>query len=465
MVSDRVRGVHNLCLLTNLILVGAVYWAWLQVYDGRVPLTDAQVRDYLFFLEMLLLGLALGIRSQNSGRDIIHPGWALANSHALRQVAGALFAVFIGVAAFHLVSVSRLFIFSFVPLLYATLLLGNRHLPTVIARRLFRGARAEKIALIGPPAKAGDLQGWLKNKEPFGFQTIGIISDDPVAAGPDGQWLGPMADLENVLRDRRITQVILVEIPRRSEVLRQCVQVCEKLAVRLLAVSDLEDQFRHSIRLFEDGGMRFVSLRDEPLEDPFNRMVKRAMDVTISLPVTLLVLPPAVVVVWLLQRIQAPGPVFFVQNRIGMQGRTFKIIKFRTMRLTGGNEARQATEGDDRIYPAGRWLRKLSIDELPQFFNALTGEMSVIGPRPHLKEHNEIFARALDNFHVRSYVKPGITGLAQIRGHRGEIKEERDIIERVKSDIYYIEHWSFAMDCYIVARTFLQVIFPPRTAY
>jgi lipopolysaccharide/colanic/teichoic acid biosynthesis glycosyltransferase len=128
------------------------------------------------------------------------------------------------------------------------------------------------------------------------------------------------------------------------------------------------------------------------------------------------------------------------------------------------DEARQAVPDDDRVFPAGRWLRKFSIDELPQFFNVLRGEMSVVGPRPHLLKHNELFSRAIGNYHVRAVVKPGITGLAQVSGFRGAISQPAEIAARVKADIHYLENWSLASDCWIIVRTARQVIAPPATA-
>lgn len=466
MVTDRTRGVYNLCLLCNLILAAAAYWGWMLVYNGRIPLTAPVVKDYLFYLEFLLLGLVLGFRSKKSNHDIINQRWGFANSNALRQVAAALFSVFLVITAFQVTAISRLFLFSFVPILYITLLLGNRHLPSLIATRLFRGVKEERIVLVGSTAKAGGLQKWLKNKELIGFRAVGILTDD--FTGDDYleyRVLGGIGDLGRVARDFGITQVILVELPQHSKALRECVQICENLGIRLLAVSDLEEQFRHSVTFFEDDGRRFVGLRDEPLEDPLNQVLKRLLDVAVSLPVVALVLPVTTAMVWILQKMQSPGPVFFIQRRVGMQNRVFQIIKYRTMRAGGEDESRQATQGDGRVYPAGRWLRKFSIDELPQFYNVLTGEMSLVGPRPHLSQHNEIFSRVLNNFRVRANVKPGITGLAQVRGHRGEIKEEKDIVERVNADIYYLEHWSFALDCYIIFQTVGQVVFPPKTAY
>ena len=466
MIVDRTRGVYNLCLICNLAIVAAAYWAWVLVYNDRIPFTHTAIRDYLFGMEFLLLGLVLGFRTGKSNDDVINPHWALAGQRTLRQVVAASFALMIVFTAFRDLSVSRLFVFSFIPLLYVTLLACNRYLPSVIARRLFRGDRQERILLIGSPGRAVGLRPWLEQKKLIGFNTIGLLTDDPRAAfGQEFPLLGGTEALEQVVRDSRITQVMMVELPAQTKVLQHYIQVCERAAVRLLAASDIEERFQHSVTLFEDDGRRFVALRDEPLQDPFNRAAKRLLDLALSLPVTLFLLPPATLLVWALQRWQSPGPVFFIQPRVGMQNRIFKIIKFRTMHPNGADETRQATREDDRTYPAGRWLRKFSIDELPQFFNVLTGEMSVVGPRPHLSRHNELFARALNNFHVRAFVKPGITGLAQVRGHRGEIKRELDIIERVNADIYYLEHWSLASDFYIIVKTFRQMVLPPERAY
>jgi putative colanic acid biosynthesis UDP-glucose lipid carrier transferase len=133
---------------------------------------------------------------------------------------------------------------------------------------------------------------------------------------------------------------------------------------------------------------------------------------------------------------------------------------------TNHNElSRQAREGDERVYPAGRWFRKFSFDEIPQFWNVLVGDMSTVGPRPHLIEHNNQFAHLMENYHVRAFVKPGITGLAQVRGFRGEARDHSDIENRVSCDIEYLENWNISLECGIILRTFAQVLTPPRTAY
>ena len=178
-----------------------------------------------------------------------------------------------------------------------------------------------------------------------------------------------------------------------------------------------------------------------------------------------LVFPPLAIIVWLAQRLQSPGPLFHAQTRAGIQNREFTIYKFRTMRPDHADVTRQASDQDERVYSLGKWFRRLSIDEVPQFWNVLRGDMSVVGPRPHLIEHNKQFAKFMANYQVRTFVKPGITGLAQVRGFRGEARNNSDIENRVACDIEYLENWNFSLECAIILRTFAQLISPPRTAY
>ncbi|HEX8255624.1 MAG TPA: sugar transferase, partial [Thermoanaerobaculia bacterium] len=188
-------------------------------------------------------------------------------------------------------------------------------------------------------------------------------------------------------------------------------------------------------------------------------------DIAISLPVMLAIFPVLTLIVWLAQRLQSPGPLFHVQTRAGLQNRRFPILKFRTMHPQNADVARQARDGDERVYPIGKWFRKLSIDEVPQFWNVLRGDMSIVGPRPHLIEHNNQFSQFMANYHVRTFVKPGITGLAQVRGYRGEARSNADIENRVACDIEYLENWNLSLECGIILRTCAQMVIPPRTAY
>jgi putative colanic acid biosynthesis UDP-glucose lipid carrier transferase len=193
--------------------------------------------------------------------------------------------------------------------------------------------------------------------------------------------------------------------------------------------------------------------------------MKRAMDILISGLVVSLILPPLAVLVAIFQRCQSPGPLFFLQTRSGRSSKPFRIIKFRTMSPTNNSPARQATRNDERVYHFGRWLRKTGLDEIPQFFNVLRGEMSVVGPRPHMIVHNRRFEEIMASYRVRAFIKPGITGIAQVSGYRGEARTDSEILERVKLDIAYVENWSLWQDFVIVFKTFLQVVKPHHSAY
>lgn len=211
------------------------------------------------------------------------------------------------------------------------------------------------------------------------------------------------------------------------------------------------------IHLFEYSSMELISLHKHPLVNPSHRLLKRVLDIAVSLPVMIFVIPPLCLAVWLAHRICSPGPLFFKQTRTGAHGELFKIYKFRTMHVNHGMESVQARQNDQRVFKCGALMRKLSLDEMPQFVNVFLGDMSVVGPRPHMIEHDRLFSIECKDYALRHNVKPGVTGLAQIRGHRGPIDRAEEIKHRVTSDIEYCQNWSFLLDISIIARTFLHV--------
>ena len=194
----------------------------------------------------------------------------------------------------------------------------------------------------------------------------------------------------------------------------------------------------------------------EKLEDPINRFLKRTLDIAVALPMVVFVLVPVSAVIWVLHRLQSPGPLFFRQIRARSQNREFAMIKFRTMHEAAADTAERAHHDKNRVFPSGRWLRRLGIDEIPQFLNVLRGEMSVVGPRPHFVGANAQFRTLMDRYCTRASFEPGIAGLAQIRGFRGDVTSIDDIRRRLESDIEYIENWSLGSDLTIIFWTALQ---------
>jgi putative colanic acid biosynthesis UDP-glucose lipid carrier transferase len=459
--------LYRVFLLCQIAIVVTLFWfgVWLMVtfYSPGARLTSGSYTTYCL---MLVVGmLAESLSREGSKNYFLQAELLRQHRLALRQTIASVGALVIYLIAAKDAFISRVFFFNFVPWLYIALLFSHHFLPQFLARGIF-GLRDEKTLLVGSTTKAAELRGWLRRKADVGLRTVGIICEEALDCTPDGiPVLGGADQLESVIQEFQVTQVIMLEFPQFTETNRHLIATCDHLGVRLVIVSDLEEKLRHPVTHFEDDGFRFIGLREEPLENPLNRAVKRTIDFALAAPIMLFIFPPLAVIVWLAQRVQSPGPLFHRQTRAGIQNRRFQILKFRTMRPENRDLTRQAQTEDERVYPLGKWFRKLSIDEVPQFWNVLRGEMSVVGPRPHLIEHNQQFANLMANYHVRTFVKPGITGLAQVRGFRGEARNSSDIANRVACDIEYLENWNLTLECGIILRTFAQLFVPPASAY
>ena len=208
-----------------------------------------------------------------------------------------------------------------------------------------------------------------------------------------------------------------------------------------------------------------LSLRRVPLQDSVNLFFKRLIDIIISLAVIVFVLSWLTPIIALFIKKESDGPVFFKQTRNGINYEEFSCLKFRSMIVNENANKLQATKGDTRVTKIGAFLRKTSLDEMPQFINVLLGDMSVVGPRPHMIKENDKYYKTVDKYMLRHVIKPGITGLAQVSGYRGEVEKESDIVNRIKFDIYYLENWSILLDVKIILRTILNSIKGEDKAY
>jgi Undecaprenyl-phosphate glucose phosphotransferase len=465
MITQRNHGLFSLVTAAQLIVAVALYWGMFLLFNHAYRRVLFPER-YVFYFALMAMGLLLeAVYRYKGDANLLRKDIFAKHRIAVVQTLAAITAIVVFLVATKDQTISRLFLFCFSVALYGVMLVSAVILPGWLARRTFRGLNAENTLLIGPAEKAWQLHDYLAGKADLGINTVGLLCDHPNGHAQMTPVLGMVDDFERVVQERNVTQAILVELPLSTETLNQMTKTCERLGVRLLIFNDLQDKIRHPIAHFEDDGLQFFSLRNEPLQNPLNRTLKRVLDIAVSLPVVLFILPVLAAMVWAFQRLQSPGPVFYTQERNGFQKHRFRIWKFRTMHVDNPNVAKQATANDNRIYPAGRWFRKLSIDEFPQFINVLRGDMSVVGPRPHLPQHDEQFARLTDNFYVRKFVKPGITGLAQVNGFRGETRDTAALQHRIEYDIEYLENWSLAADFAIIGQTAVQVVRPPRTAY
>jgi len=256
---------------------------------------------------------------------------------------------------------------------------------------------------------------------------------------------------------------VSIDTNRMSD-LTDLIKEGEKQCIRLKFVPDLtalEANFRFDMM----GDFTVLSARSEPLEAIENRFKKRLFDIIVSLGVVVFILSWLYPLLPIIIKFQSPGPVLFKQLRSGRDNKPFWCYKFRSMRVNDESDKRQASADDDRITPIGRIMRRTSLDELPQFFNVLFGYMSVIGPRPHMLSHTEQYRKIIDKYMVRHFLKPGISGLAQVNGYRGETKDPRLMEKRVENDIWYMENWSLMLDIRIVFLTIINVFRSEENAY
>ncbi len=263
-------------------------------------------------------------------------------------------------------------------------------------------------------------------------------------------------------KNQKISRVFIHQKNANKKTYKKSLEQIALLQLPIFIFASHDDVFK-SNQVDYFGFIPVYKTQFSPLMQGFNRHVKRIFDVVFSLFVILFVLSWLYPIVGLLIKLESKGPVLFVQNRNGLGNELFKCYKFRSMTLNSSKA--QAKKEDRRITKIGRIIRKTSIDEFPQFFNVLKGNMSVVGPRPHMEIHNNDYEKYVESFQLRHTVKPGITGMAQSRGFRGEIREDLDIINRIKYDIFYIRHWSFALDIKIIIRTAINLIRGEDKAY
>lgn len=252
-----------------------------------------------------------------------------------------------------------------------------------------------------------------------------------------------------------IQEMYVVVQPKYITDLNYFFELADKFCIRLKFVPDFSMLSKEKFSASSYHNFQVLKPREEPLQKSFNRLIKRAFDIFISLLVIILVLSWLFPILAFLIKKQSKGPVLFKQLRTGKKNQPFLCYKFRSMCVNTVSDSKQAQKEDYRVTPIGKFIRKTSLDEMPQFFNVLLGDMSVVGPRPHMLKHTNDYNDLIHNFMVRHFVKPGITGLAQVSGHRGETKEVVDMKRRVNADIDYVLNWSLIKDIKIC---FLTVI-------
>lgn len=320
------------------------------------------------------------------------------------------------------------------------------------ARR--QGRNKIHVVIVGENENARRLESMLRdNKEYADYKLVATFGEDQQA-------------IDEYLQHNKVHQLYCSLNPAlKTDTVNNIIRTCENLFIEFFYVPNMDGYLHRSMTFGELGPLTVVKLREEPLANPLNAAVKRSFDIIASLLFLVTLYPIIWCFVAIGTTLSSPGPILFKQKRTGYKGRPFTMYKFRSMRVNADADKLQATADDPRKTKFGDFLRRTSIDELPQFINVLKGDMSLIGPRPHMELHTEMYTKLVDEYLVRHMVKPGLTGWAQVNGCRGETKTTEAMADRVRYDIWYIEHWSLTLDIKIFLMTVAQILGGDKQAY
>ncbi|CAM4099724.1 exopolysaccharide biosynthesis polyprenyl glycosylphosphotransferase [Gillisia limnaea] len=323
-------------------------------------------------------------------------------------------------------------------------------------RRLYRveGGNFVNVVVIGKDKNIRTIKEIFKDPD-FGYRYKGYFNNE---LSNETGYLGSVEKSYEFIMNNNIDEIYCLVSQVSNEELHKLISFADNNLKRLKLVPDNKEVFTRAMQVELFGNVPILNLRNSPLEQNYAKYGKRGFDIIFSSLVILLILSWLVPLLYLLTRMESRDPLFFKQIRQGYNKKSFWCYKFRSMRTNEQSDTKMCIKNDSRITRLGKVLRKTSIDELPQFINVFLGEMSVVGPRPHMETHTREYARSVDKYLVRHFAKPGITGLAQIKGYRGEITCKADIVNRTRFDIFYLEKWSPIMDLKIIYYTICNAI-------
>ncbi len=313
------------------------------------------------------------------------------------------------------------------------------------------------VVVIGKNKKTEQLISLFNERTEYGYRFVKQFSPNDLTFD--------VMDCFRFIVENNIDEIYCSVSELRNAELYQFINFADNNLKTLKFLPDNKNIYAKKLKFEYYDYLPILSLRDIPLHNAINAFIKRTFDVVFSFCVIFGLLIWITPILAILIRLESSGPIFFIQKRTGFDNNEFHCFKFRSMGVNTSSDVIQAGKNDMRITKIGRFLRATSIDELPQFYNVLFGNMSVVGPRPHMITHTDEYASKVDKYMVRHFVKPGITGLAQVKGYRGEIERDSDIQNRIKFDIFYIENWSFFLDIKIIIQTIVNAVSGEDKAY
>lgn len=350
----------------------------------------------------------------------------------------------------------------------AVVLLAERLIWRFIVKKYrTKGGNLRFVVLVGSSRSIIELYEEIVSQDWAGYKVLGYFDYEKNGRMPkDCKYLGKPEELEDFIKQNRNVHYLYCGLrDNYSKDIIKIISICDNNIIRFFSVPNMHNYLQNRVFLDFVGNVPILKLREDAMSRIGNKVLKRTFDLVFSTLFLCTLFPIILIIVTIVTKITMPGPVFFRQKRNGLNDKEFYCLKFRSMKVNADADRLQATKDDPRKTKWGNIMRKTNIDELPQFINVFLGDMSIVGPRPHMLKHTEEYSKLIDKYMVRHLVKPGVTGWSQVTGYRGETKELKDMEGRIKGDIWYIEHWSFWLDLYIIYKTVANVFKGEEKAY
>lgn len=465
--SQKVTLLRWAVILNDLVILNLLLTVFYWLSPGLYPALASTEYHLVYFVFNVIYLLCVSWKKPVVYMRKVRPEEIVARSFVTVFWFGILSFLTIDYLEGHLFSWA--WVFTFYPALWVGILVGRLVARYFIRRYRRLGRNLRSVIFVGSGLNMLDLYGEMMNDPSTGYRILGYFDDQPVEHFPL-PYLGKVNEVIPYLRNMPISPTapprLYCCLPsvRVSEIM-ELINYCENHLIRFCSVPNVRNYLRRTMRMTLMGDVPVLYMREEPLRQPINRFVKRLFDIVFSLTFLCTLFPFIYLFVSIVTKITSPGPVFFKQKRNGLNGKEFYCYKFRSMKVNKDADRLQATKDDPRKTKFGNFLRKSSIDELPQFINVLLGDMSVVGPRPHMLKHTEEYSALINKYMVRHLLKPGITGWAQVNGCRGETKELYQMEDRIRKDIWYVENWSFWLDLRIIYMTVRNAIRGEANAY
>ena len=327
------------------------------------------------------------------------------------------------------------------------------------------GRNYKRVVIVGAGKNGMDLYAEMKKELAYGYNVFGFFDDNIMLKNILPNYLGMTHELEDFVLKNYIDEIYCTLPNSQEEKILRIFNFSEKYMIRFYLVPEFSRYVKKKMDLDNIESVPIMAVRTEPLQLIYNQILKRAFDIVFSCIFLVTLFPFLYVILAILIKMSSSGPVIFKQVRTGIYGKDFDCYKFRSMQVNDLADEKQAEKDDPRVTKIGHFMRKMNLDELPQFINVLKGDMSIVGPRPHMLKHTELYSLLIDKYMVRHLVKPGITGWAQVNGYRGETKTVEQMENRVKLDVWYLENWSFLLDLKIISVTVINMFRGEKNAF